>query len=739
MPDVVTDVQIHKDDDESGGWVPYVGPDGGEGWQDADNPTDVRYQRDPPGDTVDPFEVLANNGIISDDKVDRADELIEYIGNTYAASPRETDRLKDLVGGVFIEQTNGFTDTLDPSADEFGSAVEYVAEEIVNSEQYDLAENDLRDELDLAESVDEALTSDDVIQVDIGVGPIVEGNFVGVEDGELQVQYDDGIANIDPQNLEDDELEIEYEYGLNDDDPLVNAALNDDDYIDAAFEATPDEANMAIEAQVKDSDSDTKDALAESIMALVGRDALNEWGETLTDSAERNQMAGSSASQQELAEMSTAERIGDVFQNAAVRQSSREAGIDGGSTTGMDMEVLYHSDGSRDFATPVDAYRNTTTGVVTGREQAKRNNLSSPPIINALGGNAAQTAVVTDPDSGDEYIVKEGIDGVEKFNSGIIRSQQFTESAANTMAAGYFVGNGDLHGGNVMVNEDDELVIIDHDSAQGFARSNSLKDIGEFASNGAKQQDVREAVYDMAIDIQEGDIEIPDTVSVYHKEYLDKAVQNAISEAKRVGYEGLPGDAQPQRYDLAEVDLSGQFDSEIADGTQLVVSPDWTPRDITGTVDGAFENVVYLQTEENGLIEIRDEDNVQGVPIVDEIESIFDASLGDEIMLENPDTGKLTEGVIDGLGGADLVVDVDGDEVTVNPDNILGTLFDPAQLESFSELSRNDAVDVFAPDIGARADADIKRIGDGFIVVRPVRGRPGEEWRIDNPANVLDY
>lgn len=31
-------------------WIPYVGPDGGEGWQSTSDPEDVRYQTDPPGE-----------------------------------------------------------------------------------------------------------------------------------------------------------------------------------------------------------------------------------------------------------------------------------------------------------------------------------------------------------------------------------------------------------------------------------------------------------------------------------------------------------------------------------------------------------------------------------------------------------------------------------------------------------------------------------------------------------------
>lgn len=40
-----------------GPWVPYAGPDGGRGWQDANNPDDVRYTDDPPGEPVNPDDI----------------------------------------------------------------------------------------------------------------------------------------------------------------------------------------------------------------------------------------------------------------------------------------------------------------------------------------------------------------------------------------------------------------------------------------------------------------------------------------------------------------------------------------------------------------------------------------------------------------------------------------------------------------------------------------------------------
>ena len=41
-------------------WIPYRGPEGGEGWQNAQNPEDIRYVNDPPGEVADGYEDVAD-------------------------------------------------------------------------------------------------------------------------------------------------------------------------------------------------------------------------------------------------------------------------------------------------------------------------------------------------------------------------------------------------------------------------------------------------------------------------------------------------------------------------------------------------------------------------------------------------------------------------------------------------------------------------------------------------------
>ena len=80
-------------------WVPYVGPDGGEGWQDAET-GDVRYTDEPPGDALDPDD-------LDDEQLqsiaDEAGVTVEDVEDALSdAAPPEVDHeeVADKVDGV---------------------------------------------------------------------------------------------------------------------------------------------------------------------------------------------------------------------------------------------------------------------------------------------------------------------------------------------------------------------------------------------------------------------------------------------------------------------------------------------------------------------------------------------------------------------------------------------------------------------------------------------------------------
>lgn len=263
----------------------------------------------------------------------------------------------------------------------------------------------------------------------------------------------------------------------------------------------------------------------------VGTELVNS-----TDPDEADPDAG--ASPDELADMTTGERLRDAFTHAQERQGYRESGGEGGNTTGDEMEILEYQDGTRDFATPVDAYNRATTGVVNSTDEAVENNTLSPIVINELGGRAAQVELVTD-DTGEEYLVKEGLEGatVKSWTRGNadldVDEEAIKESAKKTMAAAYFVGNADLHGGNLFVDEEnDEYAIIDHDSA-GEDRYSGVLGMDRFSSpNGVMvdPQEVREQIYENALEIRSGEAD-PNVNLSDHGRYMNDAADIATRAA----------------------------------------------------------------------------------------------------------------------------------------------------------------------------------------------------------------
>ena len=322
----------------------------------------------------------------------------------------------------------------------------------------------------------------------------------------------------------------------------------------------------------------------------------------------------------------------EVLENAFAAtddtKGSREAGIEGGNTTGDKMKVLQMPDGSRAFATPVDAYPGTT-GVVKSRDEARTNNLNSPEVIEALGGTAAQTATTEGPD-GREYIVKEGVPGQtasEYANRGGSASENVQEQASETMSAAYFVGNLDLHGGNAVVNTDTgELAIIDHDSAGymsrgGFGPQNEVADTSRFTSGprGIRAPDATEKIYEKAQQIRAGEVDlgVPDLSD--HAEYANDAADKAVRQAYVDPTYDLPDDQVPAELQFPPTGIESLDDFD---------DPDDRPDD--------FYEVTFV--DGNGDV------------VVGEVKDIRD---GEEMVVEN------TEGYgVDTITDPNRVVDI---------------------------------------------------------------------------------
>jgi hypothetical protein len=271
------------------------------------------------------------------------------------------------------------------------------------------------------------------------------------------------------------------------------------------------------------------------------------------------------------------EVLSDPFDYAANVKGSRDAGIMGGNTTGDKMKVLEMSDGSRVFATPVAAYEVATTGVVDGPIEARTNNLNSPKVINRLGGNACKTELVQGPGDRD-FIAKEGVEGDTFRSVRLSLSDDAKASVAETMAASYFTGNRDLHGANMMVSDDDELVIIDHDSA-GLNFNYGMERVADLARFDTRVSGSNtEIIYDKARKVNNGDIDFDD-VGNAHTDYAQKAADKALRVAAMDDTYDLPQEEMPDAMqtvdgleDTANWPDTGDFVTYVADDGDIVAA-----------------------------------------------------------------------------------------------------------------------------------------------------------------------
>jgi hypothetical protein len=230
----------------------------------------------------------------------------------------------------------------------------------------------------------------------------------------------------------------------------------------------------------------------------------------------------------ELQDMSVDDRLSNAFNHASMSKNAREAGIVGGNTTGDRMRILEYEDGTRDFATEVEAYNDISTGVVSGSFEARQNNIHGPRVVEAFGGGTCETAIATDS-LGKEHVVKQGISGQTFRNARAINmTPEMEESFIETISAGYFAGNNDLHGANMIVDANDEVKIIDHDSGNFRYRNGKPKNPITLGPGGFEDE-IQERVFEKAKAYASGEIEAPDNLPTDHRVYLSDVVDTALA------------------------------------------------------------------------------------------------------------------------------------------------------------------------------------------------------------------
>jgi hypothetical protein len=243
-------------------------------------------------------------------------------------------------------------------------------------------------------------------------------------------------------------------------------------------------------------------------------------------------------------------------------------------------------------------------------------------VIEALGGTAAQTRTMEGPD-GREYIAKEGVPGQTlsewQQTAPSEAPEQLEESRTNTRAAAYFVGNRDLHGGNMVVDEDGKLAIIDHDSA-GFTQTRRtdrrVADISRYNRYGA---DVPERVYDLAQEIRSGerDLGVPEYSD--HAEYAKAAADQAVRQAYVDPTYDLPEDQTPAELQFPP---SGIYELDDLRDPNDVPDESYGVEYVDG--DGVVKEGELVDIEDDGTMIIEDTGRVKDFSDLNRLTEVYD-------------------------------------------------------------------------------------------------------------------
>jgi len=347
-----------------------------------------------------------------------------------------------------------------------------------------------------------------------------------------------------------------------DDDPADE--FEDDPESDAADDAqqTVEEIEEIIESITEDEEATSEpESQTESTQGSSGGGTIestgeNSSGESLTEQYEPGRYGLAS----------NREVLKNTFEASDNYEYARDKGIENGNTTADDMWIVELEDGSKVYATETDAY---PTRMVESKQQAINNHLRSPKIIESLGGGACK-AEVTEGPAGVEYIAKEGVEGeLVKNTNKTIPTDEFEK----TVSAAYFAGNSDLHGANVIVSDDGRVVIIDHDS--GGSGGAGQKDIRHYEKGGhmrLKKPDdanIRKRIYDLSVEIQSGEREIPVGEDTTHYEYAHNAAKKGVRAASIDPSYDLPDGMTPG--EISSAPSGYESATDYSPGTKLSV------------------------------------------------------------------------------------------------------------------------------------------------------------------------
>lgn len=474
-------------------WTPYLGPNGGEGWQNTVT-GEVRYQQDPPGEVAEGYD---------EEHWSNGDDSNEWNEWSEALSDEGWESLSDVPEGTkihYIQNGNHYDGRIVGIEDEEGSGF-----------------FEVRDDGFLA-----GVTPDQVEEV-LELPHEEDDGPIPLEPREDPYEFEDELTEEDLRDLDIHTRDIEL-WG-----PKLEYTPFDslgEVPIGTTVEFDSRKVNGTITGEVTGYiDYDAEIGETNSLRVQTDDEYV---GETTVGPSNFVRFVGP-----EDGEADMEEYLQDPFRHATNVTSARDAGIGDGNTTGERMEILTMPDDSRVFITPVEAYDNISTGVVSGSNEARRNNLNSPIMIDHLGGGTCETSVV-EGEAGTEYIAKEGIEGdllkERQWDIDSDEDAELIDSLERTLATAFFVGNQDLHGANVMVNfETQEATIIDHDNAGPDV--GGWMDIHRLARGPASTQNIEEEIYEICRGYMRSEVGIPEELEgTFHESYFKKALDSVVND-----------------------------------------------------------------------------------------------------------------------------------------------------------------------------------------------------------------
>ena len=162
--------------------------------------------------------------------------------------------------------------------------------------------------------------------------------------------------------------------------------------------------------------------------------------------------------------MPTEDRLADSVNIAISKTGYREAGGTRGSNNADDLVILEYENGQKDYARKIEQ------GLSSSQDEETIDNLLAPAVYDALGVHGAKTSLAEG--GGGLYIVKEGIEGKTPFEMEMQLADVTPDPAlelkigANineAKLAALVAGNQDAHDANLIMNEDLDVTVIDHD------------------------------------------------------------------------------------------------------------------------------------------------------------------------------------------------------------------------------------------------------------------------------------